>query len=129
MSGAGTYLYMAPEISTTKRYNLKVDVYSLAIVCHEMIALERPFADFSYEEHKEFVCEIGQRPSLTEYDIPLNLQGLLRQAWEQDPTERLTMRQVCQQLQLILDDQLQPSLKLPASIATRAAWAPAQQVA
>lgn len=108
MSGAGTYLYMAPEISTAKRYNLKADVFSWGLLFHEMMTLERPFAEFTYAEHKEFVCEIGQRPSLTDHGIiPASLQTLLRQAWEQDPTERITMRQVCQQLQPIVGE-LQP---------------------
>ena len=114
MSGAGTYLYMAPEISTAKRYNLKADVYSWAFLFHEMIALQRPFAGFTFDEHKEFVCEIGQRPSLTDYNIPLNLQMLLRQAWEQDPTERLTMRQVCHQLKAIVDEPQSSSEAAPA---------------
>ena len=104
MSGAGTYLYMAAEVINQKRYNLKCDVYSWAFMFHEMIALERPFDHYSVSEHKEFVCEIGQRPSVEDYNLPLALQTLLRQAWEQDPKMRLTMRQACNKLQPILRD-------------------------
>jgi len=103
MSGAGTYLYMAPELVNSRTYNLKADVYSWAFLFHEMIALERPFDEFTVEEHKEFVCEIGQRPSLADHGMPGGLQTLLRFAWEQDPTQRLTMRQVCQQLKPIVE--------------------------
>jgi serine/threonine protein kinase len=110
MSGAGTFQYMAVECLNSKRYNLKADTFSFAICVFEMITLKRPFENYTIAEHKEFVCEIGQRPSLTDYDIPPALQTLLRKAWEQDPTERLTMRQVCRQLQPIVQDLRQEQL-------------------
>jgi serine/threonine protein kinase len=110
MSGAGTFQYMAVECLNTKRYNLKADTFSFAICVFEMITLKRPFEHYTIAEHKEFVCEIGQRPSLTDHDIPSALQSLLRKAWEQDPTERLTMRQVCGQLQPIVQDLRQEQL-------------------
>jgi serine/threonine protein kinase len=110
MSGAGTFQYMAVECLNSKRYNLKADTFSFAICVFEMITLRRPFEHYTIAEHKEFVCEIGHRPSLNDYDIPPALQTLLRKAWEQDPTERLTMRQVCRQLQPIVQDLRQEQL-------------------
>jgi len=102
MSWAGTYLYMASEVVNQQTYNLKCDVYSWAFLFHEMIALARPFGNYSKSEHKEFVCEIGQRPSVVHYNLPLSLQELLRQAWAHDPKMRSSMRQACQQLEPIL---------------------------
>lgn len=125
MSGAGTYLYMAPEVVNRRTYNLKADVYSWAFLFHEMIALERPFDEYTAEEHKEFVCEIGQRPSLTDFGLPQGLQTLLRFAWEQDPTERWTMRQVCRELQPILEDLR--AVASPTGIETVAAARPKQE--
>ncbi|CAB9510126.1 Probable LIM domain-containing serine/threonine-protein kinase DDB [Seminavis robusta] len=108
MSGAGTYCYMAPEIFNSKRYNLKADVFSWSIVFHEMIAQRRSFDHYSESEHKEFVCEVGQRPSLTEYNLPESLQTLLSQAWEQDPAQRLTMQEVCRQLMPLVRSSANP---------------------
>lgn len=105
MSGAGTYVYMAPEVILKKTYNLKCDVYSWALLFHEMIALEQPFEQYSVMEHREFVCEIGQRPSLTlDINPPVALQDLLRESWEQDPKVRLTMKQACHKLQAVLQE-------------------------
>ena len=105
MSGAGTYVYMAPEVILKKTYNLKCDVYSWALMFHEMIALERPFEQYSVVEHREFVCEIGQRPSLTlDINLPVALQGVLKESWEQDPKVRLTMKQACHKLQAVLQE-------------------------
>ncbi|CAB9501268.1 activated protein kinase kinase kinase [Seminavis robusta] len=101
MSGAGTFAYMAPEIVNKRGYNLKADVYSWAFLFYEMISLQQPFEEYSIEEHREFVCQIGQRPNLTKCDIPKALQSLLRKAWEHDPSLRLSMRQAWQQLQRI----------------------------
>lgn len=41
--GAGTYNWMAPEVSSTKKYNIKADVYSWSMVLYEMIEFEIPF--------------------------------------------------------------------------------------
>merc|ERR1712176_537801 len=42
MSFAGTTKYMAPEMFTTRRYNLKADVYSWSLVFYEMLTLVNP---------------------------------------------------------------------------------------
>lgn len=111
MSGAGTRMYMAVEIFNKKYYNLKADVYSWAFCLYEMIALTRPFDHYTFEEHKEFVAEIGMRPELkTEYNLPSSLEDVIRGAWEQDPAQRLTICQVHNNLRPIvsqLNDELQ----------------------
>jgi hypothetical protein len=99
MSGAGSRSFMAVEIFTMKKYNLKADVYSWAFCLYEMIALSRPYDHYSFGEHKEFVAEIGMRPELKkEYNLPTALEELIRGAWEQDPAQRLNIRQVCDKL-------------------------------
>ena len=41
--GTGSYLYMAPEVFRYEPYNVKADIYSLAMVIYEMLAGHRPF--------------------------------------------------------------------------------------
>jgi len=91
---------------------LKADVYSWAFLVHEMITLQRPFEHYTFAEHKEFVCEIGQRPPLDDLAIPPTLKNLLRQAWEQDPTQRLTMKQVVDKLNPIHQELMLANLKM-----------------
>ena len=65
MSGVGTQRYMASEILTTRRYNLKADVYSWSMVVFEMMTWKKPFAEFTTQEHKFNVAYYGERPRLT----------------------------------------------------------------
>ncbi|KAL7523202.1 hypothetical protein ACHAXR_000063 [Thalassiosira sp. AJA248-18] len=43
MSGAGSPRYMAPECLSGDAYNMKVDVYSFAIVLWEMLSGSSPY--------------------------------------------------------------------------------------
>jgi hypothetical protein len=100
MSGAGTQIYMAVEIHINNRYNLKVDVYSWAMVVYEMMTLQKPFPWYSMEDHIQHVCKGGDRPSLEDQDnIPAPIKDLLAAAWVGDVSERPSMAAVCQQLQ------------------------------
>lgn len=64
MSGVGTQRYMSPEIITTRRYNLKTDVYSWSMVFLEMMTLNKPFEEYDPEEHASNVAKLGERPRL-----------------------------------------------------------------
>ena len=117
LSASGTRRYMAVEIFITGKYNYKADVYSWAMVFYEMLAMLKPFADFTVQNHKELVCRLGGRPRLDEIDwpdddgddkesmdtLPEDIEALLHQAWNQDPDERLSMAEVCERLQMALD--------------------------
>jgi serine/threonine protein kinase len=65
MSGVGTQRYMSPEtLNSTRRYNLKTDVYSLSMVCLEMMTWKKPFLEYSPDEHTKLVAGRGDRPKL-----------------------------------------------------------------
>ena len=109
MSGAGTQIYMAVEILINNRYNLKADVYSWSMVFWEMLTLRKPFPWYTMEEHRQYVCKEGNRPTLDDEDlqdadvvIPESLQELMEAAWVGNVSERLSMAAVCQKLQEIL---------------------------
>jgi serine/threonine protein kinase len=99
MSGVGTRRYMAPELVNTNCYNLKADCFSWAMLVVEMLTLNKPYPQYSSEEHAEYVCKRGERPVLTKYGVPLVLQQLLEQAWAHDVRLRLPMKEICYQLQ------------------------------
>jgi len=64
MSGKGTRRYMAPEVLRFNCYNLKCDVYSFAMNLYELLTLQKPFYQYSREQHSLFVVEGGDRPPL-----------------------------------------------------------------
>lgn len=101
MSGVGTRRYMAPEIITTARYNCKADVYGWSMVVWEMMSLVKPYSTYNLEQHRINVCQGGERPVLSE-NWSTETRDLLTQTWTRDISERLTMQQVCQDLQRML---------------------------
>lgn len=101
MSGVGTRRYMAVEIINDSRYNCKIDVFSWSMVVWEMLSLTKPYAAYSVEEHKEYVCEGGERPAL-DANWSNSLQNLFQQAWTTDISERFTMERVCNELRAVI---------------------------
>lgn len=105
---------MAPEIFLTARYNLKVDVYSFAIVLHCMLSLVRPFEKYNAQLHTLLVCKEGVRPPIP-HEWPVELRDLLRYGWAHKPSDRPTMKEARQTLerlaQRVLDEGVPPSPK------------------
>jgi len=108
MSGVGTRRYMAVEIVLTARYNCKADVYSWAMVVWEMLSTKKPFAPFSMEDHRQYVCLRGVRPRLLMHAWSPSICHLLQASWDQDVLGRLSIQEVVSLLQSLLDsdDQL-----------------------
>jgi serine/threonine protein kinase len=98
LSGVGTRRYMAPEVALGFGYNLKVDVYSFAMVLYELFTQIKPFDVYSKEMHKIFVCDQGMRPPLPK-SWNKDLQTLFQEAWAQDAVQRPTIGEVCERLQ------------------------------
>lgn len=90
MSGVGTRRYMACEIINTGRYNLKADVYSWSMIFWEMMALQKPYAPYSTDDHRREVCRGGERPKL-DPQWPIWLQSLLRMSWDESVKYRFSM--------------------------------------
>ena len=91
--GVGTVRYMAPESSLGYRYNCKVDVYSWSMVFWEMLALEKPYDQYTRNMHREYVCVDGRRP-INNHLWPSRVQRILEKAWYQNVYVRLTMDEI-----------------------------------
>jgi len=98
MSGVGTRRYMAPEVALGKGYNLKADVYGLAMVLYELFSLQKPFEMYNRDMHKQFACLDGVRPTLSS-SWPEGLRDVIVRAWDGDAKMRPTMADLCRQLQ------------------------------
>jgi len=104
MSGAGTRRYMAVEIFIDRKYNLKADVYGMAMIYYEMLAQVKPFAKFTRDEHQEYVCEGGERPPVDKYKLPKSIELFLAKGWHQEVSERYTMEEAREGLRDILKE-------------------------
>jgi len=99
MPVCGTQRYMAHEVLLQGMYTLKSDSYAWAMVVWEMISQTKPFHYMTPSVHKILVCQNGDRPPLPGYGIPPPMQQLLRTAWAHSVANRISMAEICAQLQ------------------------------
>jgi serine/threonine protein kinase len=107
----GTLSYMAPENFQRKRYGYGVDVYSLAILIHEVLSLKHSFGNMSSKTYGQRICERAVRPNL-DAGWPVKLRELLPKMWVGDPKQRLTAAEAFQSLSEIVqgpDQDLYPT--------------------
>jgi len=91
----GSPRYMSPECARREPYNLKADVYSYAVLAHQILTLQKPYDDVTDEDHDELVFYKGVRPYLPAA-LPKNTKQLLYCAWSHDISERPSMETVRQ---------------------------------
>jgi len=86
--GAGTNLWMAPEVPSGK-YNETADIYSYAMILFEITCREIPFEDEVPDMVPHLIME-GKRPDLEAIppDCPAQLQDLMESCWDHDPDKR-----------------------------------------
>jgi len=113
---AGSVRYMAPEVARCEEYNLKVDTYSWSLIYWTCLTLEKPYADMDRSTHLVKVCRQDQRPSIR--GLPVKIQLLLAKSWSRNVQERLSMAQVCAQLDSILRNLLDVATTEPTSACT-----------
>jgi serine/threonine protein kinase len=94
----GSPRYMAPEVAKGEPYNLKADVYSFGLICHEIISLEKPFGNISSAKHDQAVFYDGLRPEIPT-SWPQGFRDFLEVSWSPDITARPTMNEAIQILQ------------------------------
>ena len=64
---------MAVEVTSHQAYNVLADVYSWAMVSHEIMSLQKPFSGRTRENiHSNLVCERGARPPVLVSNDPLS---------------------------------------------------------
>jgi len=91
----GSPRYMSPECARREPYNLKADVYSYAVLTHQILTLQKPYDDITDEDHDEFVFFKGVRPFLP-VGLPIHTKDLLHRAWSHNISERPNMEAVRQ---------------------------------
>merc|ERR1712183_387334 len=95
--GVGSPRYMSPECARMEQYNLKTDVYTYGLLLHQIVTLEKPYDDISYDDHDEFVFEKNFRPCIPE-ELPNKTKQLLFHSWARTISVRPSMNIMCQVL-------------------------------
>jgi serine/threonine protein kinase len=108
MTLVGTMRYCAGEVLTRQSYNAKCDVYSFAIVLYELVTLQTAFptidinSEQSRQDHIEKVCIAGKRPGLSLYQLPADVERIIRKSWQRSIAKRWNSQQVHEALQALL---------------------------
>ena len=97
--GAGSLLWMAPEVLSGQRYNEQVDIYSFAMCLIELIDCKLPWHWCGQAEVTTQVTR-GQRPErqLESADRAGGALGdlaeIVRECWRQEPQARPTISKI-----------------------------------
>lgn len=100
----GTLRYMATEVGKGLPYGWSADVYSLAILMHEVLSLTVPFGGVAPRQFRQIVWNQGHG-LVVDPSWPDPIKDLLPQMWRSDPTERPMIGEVV----TILDGMLRGS--------------------
>jgi len=83
----GNPRYMAPECARCEPYNQKSDVYSMALLAHQVLTLQMPYEDITEDTHHRMVTKKGVRPHLPQ-GLPSNAKKLLKRSWSGESSDR-----------------------------------------
>ena len=108
-AGVGTVRWIAPEVLAGKRYDEKVDVYSLGLILSEIDTHEIPYSDAKNEENEPLmevaIADLVLHGSLTSSfsdSCPVEIMQLSRKCTAFDPTERPSALQVAFELRKLM---------------------------
>jgi len=80
----GSPRYMAPEIARGEPYNLRSEVYTVCLLIHEVLTLQKPYDELAPEDHGKLVhFDLpGYRPPVfSEWNWPTELEEVLQSGW------------------------------------------------
>jgi len=112
MSLVGSPGYMAPELIRGRggkaHYDEQVDIFSLAMVLWQIVALRKPYEEERFRALSRFEIqervEGGERPTLPA-GIPQEFADIVQQAWADNPADRPTADAIVEALQHVLAEQ------------------------
>lgn len=93
----GTPGFMAPEVLKSKPYSTAADIWSFGAMLYEMLALQAPFAEVSWDSDREKRVMDGEMPDFSSIDGQLELfLPALRECFSLDPSKRPTASELLQ---------------------------------
>lgn len=94
----GSVPYMAPEVVLMKPYDCSCDVFSFAILLWEILSLKNAFQGYSRRDFLDRVVRGRERPHIKR-QLPALTRSMIREAWDNDPFKRPSMKRVALLLQ------------------------------
>ncbi|CAI5522275.1 unnamed protein product [Closterium sp. Naga37s-1] len=102
-SQAGTYRYMAPEVFRHEPYGTPVDVFSFAILLHEMFEGGQQMKLLTPQEvARKYALNV--RPVFKARTYPPHVKDFIATCWDQDPLQRPPFSKIRPFLELTLED-------------------------
>lgn len=104
----GSPRYMAPEIARGEPYNLRSEAYTVCLLVHEVLTLQRPYDELLPEHHGKLVHTDtpGYRPPIRKsWNWPPELGRVLESGWG-DKHQRPSMKEVHSVLKMVLPELL-----------------------
>ena len=89
----GSIPYMAPEVVLMKPYDCNCDVFSFAVLLWEMLSLKTAFKGYSRLDYLNRVVKRRERP-VAYRRWPALTRSVIKEAWENDPMRRPSMKRV-----------------------------------
>ncbi|KAF5731726.1 seven transmembrane domain-containing tyrosine-protein kinase 1-like [Tripterygium wilfordii] len=99
--GTGSYRYMAPEVYRRESYGKSVDVFSFALIVHEMFHGGPSNRAQAPEQVADKRAYEDLRPPLSSFVYPESIKTLLRECWHKNPNYRPTFEEIISQLEII----------------------------
>eukprot|EP00261_Vitis_vinifera_P027838 XP_010661776.1 PREDICTED: serine/threonine-protein kinase STY8-like [Vitis vinifera] len=104
--GTGSYRYMAPEVYRRESYGKSIDVFSFALIVHEMFQ----GGPSNRAENAEYVADKrayeDSRPPLSSFVYPEPIKTLLRNCWHKNPESRPTFEAIILELEKIQESMI-----------------------
>lgn len=102
----GSYRYMAPEVFRHEPYNLKVDVYSFAMIIFQLFETTPPYAGQDPVEAARSAAMLGARPTFPPRrnltPVQIELRDIISCCWAADAETRPTFEEVIARLEALL---------------------------
>ena len=97
MTDTGTLQYKAPEVWQSLGYGKKCDVWSVGIICYEMLTGNHPFPNYidiiSKNELEEFDFDLKSIDfSVENFDYSHLAKDFILRCLKQDPDKRLSVQ-------------------------------------
>ena len=105
----GSRCWMSPEMIHGRAYSFSSDIYSLAMVCWEILTAQAPFDEVP-DEDLTAVVMAGHTPAIPSWTPPA-FAALLREGWARQPDARPTARDMLERLEF-LQSELESEFKL-----------------
>lgn len=98
----GSRCWMSPEMIHGRAYSFSSDIYSLTMVCWEVLTAQAPFDEVP-DEDLTAVVMAGHTPAIPPWTPPA-FAALLRAGWARDPAARPTARELLDRFEGLQSD-------------------------